>query len=128
ADLVEQQGSALGQLEASSAALDRTGECALFVAEDLALDQGFGNGRAVDGHKGFRFARAESVNGACQKFLAGPALSGDQNGGGAGSHHLDESEDLLHFLGGADQRSQDANVGATCGGWPLTRVRRRGDG
>ena len=43
-------------------------------------------------------------------FLAGSALSGDENRGGAGSHHLDQVEDLLHFLRRTDQRTQHADV------------------
>ena len=48
ADFVEQQGAAFGQFEAAGAAFERAGERAFFVAEDFALDQRFGNGRAID--------------------------------------------------------------------------------
>ena len=51
ADLVEKQRAAIGELEAALAAIGRAGERALLVAEDLALEQRFGNGGAVDGDK-----------------------------------------------------------------------------
>ncbi len=42
ADLVEEDGASVGQLEATQPALRRTGEGALFVAEQLRLKQGLG--------------------------------------------------------------------------------------
>ena len=110
ADFVEQQRAALGQFEAAGAALQRAGERAFFVAEDFAFDQRLRNRGAVDGDERLRLARAERVNGARDQFLAGAALAGDQDGGGAGRDHLDQAKDFLHALGGADQRAQNADV------------------
>ena len=47
------------------------------MAEDFAFHEGFGNGRAVDGHKGAAGARREAVNCARDNFLAGSRFSGD---------------------------------------------------
>ncbi len=51
ADLVEENGAAVGHLEAAAALADGAGEGALLVAEQLALQKGFGQGGAVDGHE-----------------------------------------------------------------------------
>ena len=99
ADFIQQQSSAFGQFEASRAPLQRPGECAFFVAEDFAFDQGFGNGGAIDGNEWFVPARAEFMNGAGHQFLAGAARAGNQHRGRAGCNHFDEVKDLLHFLG-----------------------------
>ena len=48
ADLVQEQRAAVGLLELADLVLVRAGEAALAVAEQLALDQLLGNGRAVD--------------------------------------------------------------------------------
>ena len=48
ADLVEEDRAAVGQLEPAGAAGDRAGEGPLLVAEQLALDESRGQGRAVD--------------------------------------------------------------------------------
>ena len=55
-DLVEQQRAAVGRLEAAVAALDRAGERAALVAEQLRLEQRLRERRAVDGDE--RLARA----------------------------------------------------------------------
>ena len=110
ADFVQQQRAALGQFEAADAALQRAGECALLVAEDFAFDQRFRNGGAVDGDERLALARAELVDGARHQLLAGAAFAGDQHRGGAGRHHLDQVEDLLHFARRAHHRAQDALV------------------
>ena len=47
ADLVEEEGAAVGDLEQAALAADRAGEGALLVAEELALDELGRDGRAV---------------------------------------------------------------------------------
>ena len=49
ADLVEEQGAALRQLDLARRGLDRPGEGAALIAEQLGLEQVFGDGGAVDG-------------------------------------------------------------------------------
>ena len=79
AHFVQQQRAARGQLEAAESPFHRAGEGALLVAEDLALDQRFGNRRAVDRDEWPRLARAQIVQRARHQFLAGAALAGDQH-------------------------------------------------
>jgi hypothetical protein len=81
------------------------------VAEDLALNQRFRNGRAVDRDKWPRFARAQIVQGARHQLLAGAALAGDEHGDIGGRNLLDQPEDLPHLLpGAAHQRAQHAGL------------------
>ena len=55
ADLVEEQGAAVGHLELAGLARHGAGEGALLVAEELAFEQGLGERGAVDGDE--RLAR-----------------------------------------------------------------------
>src|SRR5439155_553 len=71
-------GPAVRQLEAALAPLDGAGERTPLVAEDLALEQGLGNGRAVDRDEGPAAARRELMHGARDELLAGPAVAGDE--------------------------------------------------
>ncbi len=52
ADLVEEEGAAVGLLEGALARVGGAGEGALLVAEELALDELLGDGGAVDGDEG----------------------------------------------------------------------------
>ena len=52
------------------------------MAENLAFDQGFGDGRTVDGHKRFVLARTEVMDAARHQLLARATLAGDQYGSG----------------------------------------------
>ncbi len=61
-DLVEEERALVRELEAAGPALERAGERALLVAEDLALEERLGNGRAVDGDERAR-ARAARARG-----------------------------------------------------------------
>ncbi len=79
AQLVQQERTAGGQLEASGAAFHGSGERAFFVAEQLALDERLWNCSAVDGDKGARFAGTEFVQGAGHELFAGAAFAGDQD-------------------------------------------------
>ena len=80
ADLVEEQRAAVGQLDLAVGGLDRAGERALLVAEQLALEQVLGDRRAIDGDE-LALAAARFVNRAGEQFLAGAA--------GAEQHHRD---------------------------------------
>src|SRR5262249_59673256 len=57
-DLVEEHGAATGQLEHALLLAARVGEGAFLVAEELALEQRFGNRAAVELGEGFLGARA----------------------------------------------------------------------
>src|SRR5262245_38786928 len=61
ADLVEQERSAVGQLEPADAASVRAGERAFLVTEELAFEQAFGQRRTVDRDERARCARRSFV-------------------------------------------------------------------
>ncbi len=66
------------------------------MAEQLALDERFGDGAAVDRHEGPLRARRQLVQGARNHFLPGAALALDEDGGGRGRDLLDHAHHFLH--------------------------------
>ena len=80
ADLVEEEGAAVGELDAAAPARGGAGEGALLVAEQLALEQRLAERRAVDRDERARRARAPVVDGARRDLLAGAALAEQQHG------------------------------------------------
>ena len=79
ADLVEEQGAAAGQLEASDSRSDGAGEGAALVAEQLGFEEAFRDGGAVHGDQGAALARAPAMNRLRQQLLARAALALDQH-------------------------------------------------
>src|SRR5205814_503743 len=70
ADFVQKQRAAIRKLEAALAAIGGSSECALFVPEDLALEERLGNRRAIDRDERKGRAGAQLVNGLRDQFLA----------------------------------------------------------
>ena len=105
-DFIEEQAAAVGPLEPSGAAAHGAGERAGLMAEQLGLEQGLGQGGAVELDQRPLPAAGEVVETGGDQFLAGAPLADDQDrpiqGRGAGR--------LLHQLekrpGLADQRRQ----------------------
>src|SRR5262249_27329654 len=81
ADLVEEDRSTVGQLEASHPPFEGAGEGALHVAEELALDQAGRDGGAVHLHERPVAPGAPVVYGPGDQLLPGPGLSLDQHAG-----------------------------------------------
>jgi hypothetical protein len=78
--IVEEQGAAVGLLDlAHRAFLARAGEGPAGIAEELGLDEGFGNGRAVEGHEGPGCPRPAVVEGLGKHFLACAGLTLDED-------------------------------------------------
>ncbi len=84
ADLVEKQGAVLGQLDATGARLRGAGEGAARVTEQLALQQRFGNGAAIDGHERTLRPTRRRVQRARNDLFAGAALAGQKHSGVGG--------------------------------------------
>ena len=103
ADLVEEDGAAVGLLEAADAPGLGAGEGAALVAEQLALQQRLGNGGAVDGDERLVGAVAVLVEGAGDEFLAGAGLAADQHRDRGGGHPADFLVDVLHGAAAADE-------------------------
>ena len=75
---------------------DGAGERAFLVAEQLAFEQIFGQGGAVDGDARLVRAAAGAMDGARHQFLAGPAFAEDQHRDVARRHARDELIDVAH--------------------------------
>ena len=103
ADLIEEDGAVVGLLEAADAPVFGAGKGAAFVAEQLAFEQGLGDGGAVDGDEGRLGAVAVLVNGAGDEFLAGAGLAADQDVDGLGGDAANLLVDRLHGAAVADQ-------------------------
>src|SRR5262249_60200288 len=80
ADLVEKQRSAVRELEASDVPPVGPGERPLFVTEELALEESFGQRAAVDRHEGSGRARRSFVDRPGDLLLAGTRLAHQQDG------------------------------------------------
>ncbi|OKO20268.1 hypothetical protein AM484_002319 [Pseudomonas aeruginosa] len=110
ADLVEEQGAAVGQLEASGTTGDGTGEGALLVAEQFAFQQFRRDRPAVHRDEGPLAALGMVMQVARHHFLAGAGLAEDQHAGiGIGDllHHLPH---LLDRPAGADQAAEQVRL------------------
>ena len=124
-DLVEEEGAAVGQLEAAYPVALGVGEGALDVAEQLALEQRVGDAAGVDGdHRAFA-AGGDRVEHPGHHPLAGAVLAGDQDVGVGGADPLDQLEHRLHGLGLGDQGGRPlAAQGAVLGLQPLPPAQR----
>ncbi len=109
ADLVEEQRPAGGLLELAEMPRDGTGESALLVAEQLALDQFGGNGCGVDRDERSIAPTAQLVDRLCDQFLAGAGFAEDQHGQVVAQHTRDHAVDRLHRRTAADQRQSLAD-------------------
>src|SRR5690606_14300454 len=81
ADLVEEEGAAVGLLELPDALLRGAGERALLVAEELALDELGRDRGAVDLDERAAGALGAVVDPAGDELLAGAGLAGDEHAG-----------------------------------------------
>ena len=79
------------------------GEGARLVAEELAVEQGFGHAAAVDGNEIAVPARAQIVQAAGDQFLAGTGFAVDQDVGSAAGQAGQAVAQLLHTRRAADQ-------------------------
>ena len=103
-DVVEKDGAALGELEASRAILDGAGEGAALVSEQLRLDQRFREQRAAHRHKRVMLAAARLVDQRRRHLFPGAALAGDEDGAVAAADHAQEFEHRAHAGAAADDK------------------------
>ena len=104
ADLVEKQRAALRLLELARGAGDGAGEGALFVAEQLRLDQFRWDRRHVDGDERAVLPVSETVDGFRHQFLAGAGFAENQNRQVVLEEAGDHPVDVLHRRAAPDQR------------------------
>ncbi len=96
ADLVQEQRPAVRLFELAPLHRGGAAEGALFMAEQLAFDQRFRNGGAIDGDEGPIGACAVLVNPPRHQFLAGPVLAADQDPAVGGTGRFDQLTKLFH--------------------------------
>src|SRR5437764_5177126 len=108
ADLIEEEGAAVGELEAAGFALDRSGEGALLETEQLGLDQLAGNGGAVDLDERAVAAVGLLVQRGSDQLFSGAALALDQDRGGRIGDLEDDLLQLEHPLSLADDLGKAA--------------------
>src|SRR6202022_2472309 len=97
-NLVEQEGTLLGQFKTSGTPLHGACEGAFFVAKNLAFDQGLGNRGTIHRDKRLVLAWTQLMNGLRDQLFSRSALAGDQHRGGTGGDQFNEREYFLHFL------------------------------
>ena len=96
ADLVEEQGAAVRGFDLAECLLHGTGESPLLVAEQLALEQGIGDRRTVDGHEALTRTRRQRMQAAGEDLLARPALAEERDGHRCRCDLFDRPADLEH--------------------------------
>ena len=99
ADFVEEHRAHVRRLELAGLVAIGAGEAALHVAEQLRLEQRFGQAGAVDRRERHGRARAAVMNAARDNFLADAALAGDQNLRVAARDAIDLGLQRLHLAG-----------------------------
>ena len=97
ADLVQEDGSALGLLELALALLDGRGKGSFFVPEQFTFDEFRGDGRTVHFDEGGGCPAAVLVQGAGHQFLARAIGSGYQDPCIGGGHPVDH---ILYLFNG----------------------------
>ena len=120
-DLVEEEGAPGGQLEAPGLLPVRPREGPPLVAEQLGLEQGVGEGRAVDRHEGAVGPGAGVMDGAGHQLLPRPALARHQHGG-LGGGHLGGPGERLAQEGGAAEDLGEVVAGVELGAGALQAV------
>ena len=103
ADLVEEDGATVRQLELAELARVRAGEGAALVAEELRFDERVGDGRHVDGDERLIAPGTPPVDRPRHQLLAGAALARDEHGRGRLGQLRDELINAHHFGVAPDQ-------------------------
>ena len=119
-NLVEKDRAAVRQLKTPFLVPDRSGEGTFDVAEKLAFEQTFGQGRAVDRNEQGTLAVTLVVNGLGHELLADAAFALNQNRKVAGrklddfgkkfAHGQLTTDDVLKLIRGQRMAAQDSQL------------------
>src|SRR5258706_4183383 len=102
-DFIEEQRASGRLAQAAHGRSIRTGECAAFVTEELALEKPVRQGRAVDADHRLAGAGAALVQIVRDALLAGPRLSRDENAGVGRGNLVQVEPQLLDLDALADE-------------------------
>src|SRR5690606_41648226 len=102
ADRVEARRAAGGRLDPAGVALMGAGGGALFMAEQLRLNQLLGNGAAVGRDEGPGSPQGLTVQGLGDQLFAGPAFTADQYWCVGGRDACDETLQMARLLAVAE--------------------------
>ena len=111
ADLVEEDGPLVGELELARLLAGRSRERAALVAEQLGFEQLARQRRAVDLHERFSAPGRALVYGASDALLAHAALAADEHRYVSLRHPIDHVPDRQHRRAGGDVLRRDAAAG-----------------
>lgn len=78
-NFVEEKRSEVSGADVTERVAMGAGERALEVSEQFAFEEGFGQGRAIDGNQGMGRARGKGVNQPGECFFAGAGFAGDND-------------------------------------------------
>src|SRR6516225_3215550 len=92
ADLVQEQGPAIGAFDSADRLLERSSERALFVTEELAFEKRLRDRRTIDWHKRLARTGTQFVDCPGEQLLAGAALAAQQYCNVGGCHLLDVAQ------------------------------------
>src|SRR5262249_40659234 len=104
-NLVEKQSAVIGQRELSRLAAYGAGKGPILVAKQLALQEGFGNCRAIHADQRRLASAAQVVDQTSYNFFAGTRFSRYQDGAVRGSDTLDQVLGGAQALAGTDERN-----------------------
>ena len=105
ANFVEQDRSPVAQFELAGLGVVRSGEGALLVSEQFALQKVGGNGGAIHFQERAMGARRKLVDQASENFLAGAALAQQQHGNIDVRHQRGLRTNLAHLRAGGDEEN-----------------------
>ncbi len=111
ADFVKKERAAIGQLKTAGLVLECACECAAGVAKELALEQVFGNGTAVDFDKRAFLAQTVFMDGAGDEFLTRAAFAGDEHAALRGGHQRHIVKEGPHERAGRDNVGRQPLIG-----------------
>ena len=114
ANLVQQQGPAVGHFDPAEARLHGSGKRSAGVAKQLRFEQRLGNCGAVQHDEGPGRPQAEPMQGPRHQLLAGTGLALDQDSGGARRDQPHQPGHLAHGPAFADQLGQQEIRGRDC--------------
>ena len=90
-NLIQEDGSAIGQLKAADPLRDGAGEGASLVSKEFTFQQSGRDGGAIQFHERTRMPGAQVMQSAGNQFLSRPGLAINKDGGIGGSNGFDLS-------------------------------------